>query len=174
MALSTVQHTRLLFAAVGVAQGILYYISLQLKSSSPWMNTWLAALCAGVTVAGLSVQYGWTGQGHRRLRALALGLGVLFAAITFWVMVQIPTAAGLFDGDDMRVSTWAVAGSLTLYILMPFLQIVQRTGRPYFPYGDLFQYSWDNLLIGLTAAVFTGAMACTDSIHLHHYIKNGK
>lgn len=156
MALSTVQNTRLLLAGVGVEQGIIYYVSLQLKSSSSWRNTCLAALCVLVTVAGLSVQYGWTGQAYRRLLSLALGLGLLFAAITFWVGVQMPGDAALFSGDEMRAFTWAATGSMALYILMPFLQIVQRTGRPFFLYGDLFQHSWNNLFIGLIAAVFAG------------------
>lgn len=156
MALLTVQHTRLLLAGVGMAQGIIYYVNWQVQSSVSWRHPFLKALCVLVTVAGLSVQYGWTGQAHRRLLSLALGLGMLFAAITFWVRVQIPAETVLLSGDEMRLFTWAVAGSITLYILMPFVQIVQRTGRPFFPYGDLFQHSWNNLFIALIAAVFTG------------------
>lgn len=87
-------------------------------------------------------------------------VGGIFAAFfvlaTLWVWWQRPGEGTLFQGDSFRLPTLAVASLLSLYILLPFIQIFQESGRPIFPYSELFCHSWNNFFIAAIGFLFAG------------------
>jgi len=150
------QVDRLTLAALGFLQGLAYWLAYRFWPGEPRARAGVVALLYFVTVAGLIVQFAWTGRNRLRLAVLSVALAALFAAVALWVWWQIPGQNAPFAGDDFRKWTWATGAAIALYILLPFIQIFQRSDRASFPYPELFQHSWNNVFIGLIAELFAG------------------
>ena len=78
--------------------------------------------------------------------------------VTAVVWGHLPASDAAFQGDGQRAFGWSLGAFAFLYVVTPFSQIFQRTGRARFPYPDLFEHSWNNFFVGLVAAAFTGAV----------------
>src|SRR5438034_2645150 len=150
------QADRLTLAAIGFLQGLTYWLAYRFWPSEPTARACVVALLYFVTVSGLIVQLSWTGRDRARITVASAGIAVLFAAVALWVWWQIPDKNAPFKGDDFRAWTWMTGATIALYILLPFVQIFQRSGRASFPYTELFHHSWNNFFIGLIAELFAG------------------
>ena len=141
---------RLLFASVGLAQGWVYW-RLAGRSSREALSSLLIGVFVSTVV--VVVQFAWTGRHVTRLLALACALAAPLTAVTWWVM------AAAYDphhshGTGYRMFSWAIASPLIVYVLLPFIQVIQEGGRFRFPYPDLFRHSWDNFFIAFVASTF--------------------
>ena len=137
---------RLLLAAVGLAQGYVYW---RLTFGDARDGVWPMVIASLVTTVALTVQYAWDGRHAARLLAGVVALAVPLTTVTWWVWAQLPG-----HGDEYRVGTWSVAYGVALYVLMPFVQLFQANGRLHFPYPGLFRHSWNNFFIGFVAWTF--------------------
>lgn len=155
--LSSGQTTRVVLAATGLVQGFVYFLAHEFWPDGPAGRALLAAAIFFVTVAAATVFLAWTGSDTKRLAALGLGIPAVFGLVTFWVWQQIPVGEALYQGDDARAPTWIMGTALAVYVLLPFIQIYQRSGRPAFPYPDLFRHSWNNFFIVAIGAFLAGA-----------------
>jgi hypothetical protein len=145
---------RLLLAAVGLAQGTAYWLLVRHAPSSQAAAAWWMVGVSVVTTWACIAEFAGT-RGHpARLHVAVLALASLFALVTYWVGRQLP-AFGMPAGDTLRVWTWAITYWIALYVLMPFVQIFQDSGRFRFPYTVLFRHSWNNFFIAFVAATFT-------------------
>lgn len=150
------QSQRIALAAVGFVQGVILWRLSEWGPRTPTIAALLTAAAVVTLVAGLTLQFAWTGERHARLIAIAAALAGVFGAIGWWVWIQVPEKTITYAGDAFRQGTFAPAAFLALYVLTPFLQIFQATGRARFPYVDLFRHSWNNVFIGTLAGLFTG------------------
>src|SRR5688572_15285913 len=150
------QVDRLTLAAIGFVQGLTYWLAYRFWPGEPTAQACVVALLYFVTVAGLIVQFAWTGRDRYRMTIPSVGIAALFAAVALWVWWQIPDKNAPFKGDSFRAWTWTTGANIALYILLPFVQIFQRSGRASFPYTELFHYSWNNVFIGLIGGLFAG------------------
>lgn len=144
--------------ALGALQGAALWALKEQWPSEPAVVAAFVAAAFFVVTAGLVVHMAGTGSHHGRLALLALGVGVLFAATSFWVGRQVPQADVAWSGDDARVGTWIAASVIALYVLGPFLQIFQASGRARFPYADLYRHSWNNFFIVSLGVVLAMAL----------------
>lgn len=124
-----------------------------------WENTQpLASILVGfsffVVASSLVHHFARNPESGRRLIAVALGAGVLFGSIGLYVGARLPPKLVAYDGDAGRLFSWIFLSSVALFILMPFIQIYDRSGRARFAYRDLFKLSWNNFLIGALGALF--------------------
>lgn len=152
---------RLTLALIGALQGLAIWLLTDYWPESGRSRAWLLGLLFFIVVQGLIVHFAWTGRDQRRLWTLASAAALPFALIAWWVGLQLPSPAEqelLGRGDELRVYTWITATSLSLYIAMPFLQIVQRNGRFEFPYPALCEHAWSNQHIGLLASGFVAVL----------------
>src|SRR5688572_11267839 len=148
---------RPLLAALGALHGLALWL-LANQWPEAWAPSARAAAATFVCVLGLVVHFAWTGADRARLLALALGVGALYAAISWWIGWQIPGPGAPFHGDEARWGSWTLCGGLSLFALGPFLQIYERTGALHFPYTELFSNAWGNLFVTALAGVFLGAL----------------
>lgn len=139
---------RVLFAAVGLVQGVAYW-----WLGSPVFGEWMPSLVllTLVTTTVVTIQYAWDGRHVGRLLTAAAALATPTTLVAWWVLWQATGDAG----DNSRVGTWSVGYWVTLYVLMPFAQVWVASGGRRFPYPDLFRHSWNNFFIGFVACTFT-------------------
>jgi len=150
--------TRLLFAAIGAAEGAVWWWVHPFGVETPGART--ARFCGlfFATSAALVARFTWTGAELARWAALSLGFGALVALVTLQVWSELPAADVAYEGDGSRIGAWALGAFVLLYVAVPFAQIFQRSGRLRFPYPPLFEHSWGNLFIGLVAVLFVQAV----------------
>ena len=150
---------RHIMAAVGGLWGLALWL---LNESWPEQTVWIAATLAAalyfVSVSGLVVHRVRTGRDRGRLVGSAIAIGTAFGAIAFWTGWQLPPEGVEYHGDDARVVTWAFAAGIAIYILVPFVQIFQRTGHLRFPYEELYHRSWNNFFVASLGLVYTAAL----------------
>ncbi|NNL67009.1 MAG: DUF4153 domain-containing protein [Myxococcales bacterium] len=149
---------RATLALVGAAQGLALWLLVEQWPEAHAARAAAAALLTFLAVSTLVFHFAWTGRERGRLIALAVGVGAVYAAVAGWVGWQVPVDPALHRGDEQRVFTWSLALLVTLYVLGPFLQIFQRTGRLHFPYQDLFLHGWNNFFIALVGQLFVSAL----------------
>ncbi len=147
---------RLTLAGIGLLQGVVFWIAYDLWPAEPRAAAWSASLVALVAVFGLVVQFAWTGARRSRLLVTASAVAVPFALVTLWVWWQLPGKDAPYQGDPFRQGTFVAASVVALYVLMPFVQVFQESGRPWFPYADLYRHSWNNLFVAAIAYLFAG------------------
>jgi hypothetical protein len=145
---------RLAFALIGLVQGIVFWYAHEYSPEAGAGRALVMAAAFFAGAAGLVAHVVWTGSSPSRLAAIALGLGALVAALTWWVFAQVPAPGARYEGDAFRIFTWSCAAFLTLYVLVPFAQIFQRTGRFEFPYRDLSFHAWTNFFVGVMGAIY--------------------
>ncbi len=149
---------RIGLAVVGAVQGCAVWLLVE-----GWPEAHAArAVCVGVltfvAVSAAVLHFAWTGERIVRLLVLAAATGVAYALVATWVGLGIAPEGAVSRAGDNRILTWIHASLVTVYVLGPFLQIYQRSGRLTFPYDDLFLHSWNNFFVALVAALFTGAL----------------
>jgi hypothetical protein len=149
---------RLLLAGIGAAQGVAFWILVEHWPEAPRTAAICVAVLTFLAVSATIWHFAWTGRDEGRLLRLAAGAGALFGAVGLWVGWQLPRPGEAFEGDAARGFTWIGASLACLYVLGPFFQIHQRTGRLRFPYPALFLHSWNNFFIGAVALAFVGAL----------------
>lgn len=138
---------RLFLAAAGLLQGFTAWMIVHIDPHAPLEKALWFSLLAWVLSSGLLFQFASAGTEHPRLSVMAIGLGIPFALLTYHVVGQLPPSGSPYEGDEYRIGTWSVAAILALYILLPYLQIFQRSGRLIFPYPELYRHSWNNFFL---------------------------
>ena len=152
MSPTTVKVNRLVLAGIGLLQGAIFWATSGKPDATPQATLWACAIATG-----LAAQFIWTGRHIIRWSVLSGTLGAVASAVSFWVFDgRLSEVNGLIQE---RVQTWAPAAFVMLYVLVPFAQIGQRSGRFGFPYLQLFTHSWNNFFVGLIGATFLGAFA---------------
>ena len=151
-------HERIVLAGVGAAQGIAFWLLIENWPKERGVGALFAGLLTFLSVATVVSHFAWTGRSYGRLLALACGTAGVYSAVAFWVGRQLPSAGDAFQGDDQRVFTWIATSLTTLYVLGPFLQIYQASGRRRFPYQALFLHSWNNFFVALVGLLFVGSL----------------
>jgi hypothetical protein len=146
---------RLFLAAAGAAHGLAIWLLVDSWPDDHGARAAAVSLLTFLAVTALVMHFAWTGEARGRLAALTVGTGLVYAAVAGWVGWSLPDGPG--RGAD-RVGTWFLTSLATLYVLGPFLQIHQRTGRLHFPYRDLFLHGWNNFFVALVGLLFVGAL----------------
>ena len=147
---------RVFLAIVGLFQGLAIWMVIRIEPQEPLEKAVCFGLLAWILSSGLLFQFASTGNDHRRLSAVVTGLGVPFALLTYHVVGQLPPNEAPGEGDVQRVATWCVASLLALYILLPYLQIYQRSGVAAFPYQELYRHSWNNFFLAVLGWFYVG------------------
>jgi len=147
---------RLILAGIGLLQGVTAWLVVRIEPQEPIEKSFLFGLLAWVLSSGLLYQFASSGRERMRLTTVVTSLGLPFSVFTFYVVLQLPPKGSTYEGDDFRLITWSIAATLALYIILPYLQIFQRKGRPIFPYPDLYRHSWNNFFLGGLAWFYTG------------------
>jgi hypothetical protein len=145
-------------AAVGGLQGFALWLIYDGWPSQPGAAATFLAASTFVLVSALVVHFARTAQHTARLVALGGLTGLAFAAVSLWVGWQRVAEGAPMEGDDLRLATWRLAGTIALYALGPFVQILQATGRREFPYAELYRHSWNNFFVAALGGLFTGAL----------------
>jgi len=138
---------RIFLAIVGLLQGLATWSVLRIDPQEPLSRALCFGLLAWVLSSGLLLQFASSGTEYRRLSGVVLGLGIPFVLFTYHIVIQLPPNGSSYEGDGERVTTWCVAATLALYILLPYLQIYQRSGKVAFPYQELYRHSWNNFFL---------------------------
>jgi len=155
--LSASNATRLALAGTGLVQGFVYYLAYEFWPEDPTAIALTVAPVFFVSITAIVIHLSWTGADLKRLAIVASAVAASFAVLAFWVWRQIPVSDTSYQWDDSRAPTLIAGTALALYVLLPFLQIYQKSGRRDYPYPDLFQYSWNNFYILGIGALLTGA-----------------
>lgn len=143
---------RLVLAAIGLVQGVGFYV----LSEAYWSShaPWLMAATAFCLVAPSTFQLTF-GLGPLRRAALAsLGFAALMAGLADWMDWRIGWDGT--PGFDGHRTVFFAALPLIAYIGWAFLQTWAETGERRFPYASLFRFAWSNVLIAAVAAAFLG------------------
>lgn len=143
MQLTRENSDRLVLSAVGTVLGLAFWLVTAKAKDSPLA----AAALTGLLAAGTIAQLAWTGRNLARLLPWAVAVGLALALPALWVYGQLPPGAQARAGDEFRATTFPLAAWIALYVAIPFVQIVQETGRARFSYGDLFRHAWNNLFV---------------------------
>jgi len=143
--------------ALGALQGLALWLLTKGWPDEPRWAAVSAATLYFICAGGLVLHLARSGRDTGRLVGLAIGVGAAFGAIALWIGWQLPPDGVDFDGDDARIFSWAVGASVAIFVLGPFVQIYQRTGRARFPYPELYRFSWNNFFIASLAGVYLGA-----------------
>ena len=154
--LSASQKTRLVLTGTGLVQGFVYFLAHEFWPDNPTAVAWTVASVFFVSVAAVIIHLSWTGRDIARLVGIASVIPAIFAILAFWVWRQIPVSDTPYQWDDSRAPTLIAGAAVALYVLLPFLQIYQKSGRREYPYTDLFQYGWNNFYILGIGALLTG------------------
>ncbi len=145
-------------AIVGGAQGLALWLLTESWPEGVVWRAWATGALYFIVASGLVLHFARSGHARARLLVLAAATGLAFGAVAVWVGLQLPPEGARSGGDDQRVMTWALGAPIALYVLGPFLQVFQATGRARFPYPDLYRFSWNNFFIAVLGLVYTGAL----------------
>lgn len=149
---------RLFLAAAGGAHGLAIWLLLESWPDSHTARAVAVSALTFLAVTAAVLHFAWTGRDPRRLAALAVGTGVIYAAVAGWVGGAMPVDHSVNPNSEERGVVWFATSVATLYVLGPFLQIYQHTGRVHFPYRDLFLHGWNNYFVALVGGLFVGAL----------------
>src|SRR5262249_1829590 len=152
---SSTSRERILLSVVGLVQGIVVWLIIRTTFESGERPPY-DALLTFVLCSGILFQFASSTSAYRRLAFWVLTIAVPFALVTYHVERLLPLIPYHYRGDDFRVRTWIIAGGLAVYTMLPYLQIYQRTGKPIFPYSDLYQHSWNNFFVAALGWFYTG------------------
>jgi hypothetical protein len=145
--LSPNHKTRLVLAGTGLVQGFVYFLASEFWPEDPTAMAITVAPVFFVSVAAVIVHLSWTGSAISRLATIASLVSAVFAILAFWVWRQIPADGAPYMLHDARSATLIMGTAMAVYILSPFIQIYQQSGRRNYPYVELFQHSWNNFYI---------------------------
>ncbi len=155
----SVARGRVVMLLVALVQGVALYGLHRALDAERWPATdprWLFPLYAIFTVVPLVLHLD---PSHLRDRLFLRGVGALAAllaalgAYAGWTVV--PSLRWRHSGIVLALS-FSVAA--LWWILTPFLETSVRSGRPRAapPYAELFEAGWQNTLVVVQAALFTG------------------
>lgn len=153
---SPANRERFFLAIAGCLQGLAAWIIIRIDPKEPLDQALFFSILAWFVSSGLLFQFASTGVNHRRLAGIVTLLGIPFSLVTYHVIAQMPPHGFGHNGDGYRVATWCGAAILSLYIILPYLQIYQHTGRLVFPYSDLYRHSWNNFFLAVLGGFYTG------------------
>lgn len=146
-------------AALGALQGLaLWALTDNWPEEAPRLRALFTGAVFWIVASALVLHMARTEGQRLRLVLLAAAVGLVFGAVALWVAWQLPGGDVPFQGDDGRVTSWVVASAIALYVLGPFLQVYQETGRLRFPYPDLYRHSWNNFFIASLGGLFALAL----------------
>jgi hypothetical protein len=149
--------TRLVLAAVGLIQGLVYYLAHEFWPDTTTPRALIAAALFFTTGLALTNLLAWTGKDVKRLLFVGSVAPLIFALAALWVWLQIPTGDVPYRDDSVRLPTSIFSAILSLSILLPGIQVFQATGSRSFPYAELFRRYWDNIFVMMTAGFVMGA-----------------
>ncbi len=155
--LSASQTTRLVLVSAGLVQGLVYFLAHELWPEDPVTKALLVAPVFFVSVAAVIVHLAWTGRDITRLATLAAVIPASFAILGFLVWSQVPAEDAPYQLDESRIPMSIAATALAVYVLLPFVQIYQKSGQRVYRYAELFHHSWTNLYILAIAGAVTWA-----------------
>ena len=149
--------TRSAMALIGGLQGLALY-ALRVHSPEGPAQAPFFALVFFIIAAAAVGHFARSGANAARLCVLAAVSGLLFGVVAYGIAAQLPPPDAAFSGDRSRLWTWWVGAALALFVLGPFVQILQTTGRFRFPYGELYRHAWNNFFVAVLAAIFNTAL----------------
>lgn len=149
------QITRILFPAMGLAEGVAWWLVDPFHLESLESARLGISVLVAVSAASLTARFTFDGIAPIRWASVALGIGILLGCVTWGVLAQLPPPDAPYHGDHLRVAAWMLAASAFFYVMLPFAQVFQAQGRLRFPYADLFEHSWNNFFVGSLAGLFT-------------------
>ncbi len=149
---------RVSLAAIGAAQGFAVWLLAESWPEAHAARAIFVGILTFLVTSAAVLHFAWTSEHVVRLLALAAATGMVYGLIATWVGGGLADDNAVSDAGGERVTTWILASVVTLYVLGPFLQIHQRTGRRVFAYEDLFLHSWNNFFVALIGALFAGAL----------------
>lgn len=145
-------------AAAGGAQGLAIWTIVETWPGTQAAHAAALSALTLIAVAAVVFHFTWTPAARARALWLSFGVGAVYALVAAWIGWSLPVQDAAAHGDNERGATWFATSLVTLYVLGPFVQIYQRTGRTAFPYRDLFLNGWNNLFIAVVGALFVGAI----------------
>jgi len=151
------RRTRLTLAAVGLVQGLVYYLAHEFWPEDPTAAALTVAPVFFVSVAAVIIHLSWTGSDLKRLATLTAVCAAVFAILAFWVWLQLPGEGAPYRGDDERMPTLIMGTAMAVYVLLPFIQVYQVSGKREYRYVDLFHYSWNNFYILAIGGLLVGS-----------------
>lgn len=149
--------TRLVLAAVGLVQGLVYYLAHEFWPEDPTAAALTVAPVFFVSVAAVIIHLSWTGSSLRRLATITAAVAAVFSILALWVWLQLPGDGALYQSDDERMPTLIMGTAMAVYVLLPFIQIYQKSGKREYHYVDLFHYSWNNFYILAIGGLLVGS-----------------
>ena len=149
--------TRLVLAAVGLVQGLVYYLAHEFWPDTTTPRALVAAALFFTTGLSLTNHLAWTGKDIKRLLFVGSVAPLVFALVALWVWLQVPTEDVPYRSDALRLPGSLFSAILSLFILLPGIQVFQATGSRSFPYTELFRRYWDNIFVLMTAGFVMGA-----------------
>ena len=155
IALSFDRRVRLL-VLIGLLQGaLLFWIYKLLEhkvwpaTDAVWVMTWYTLALSIPLALQLMVEHLWEPKAWR----FAANLTALLFALSWYTGRAIfPEKGTEAFGNE---AYFGLTVSILWYVSLPFAQTWLKNGRFEFPYPDLFDYSWNNILTILTAGTFT-------------------
>lgn len=149
---------RIRLAAIGAVQGLAVWALVDDWPEGHLLRAVFVGLLTFLAVSAAVFHFAWTGDRLRRLVTTAVATGLVYGLVATWIGLGLPGPESAAPSGDARVASWVVALVVTLYVLGPFVQIHQRSGRLRFPYPDLFLHAWNNFFVALVGGLFTGAL----------------
>ena len=149
---------RLGLAAAGALHGLAIWLLVETWPESHGLRAMAVSGLTFLSVTAVVLHFAWTGAERGRLAAITVATGLVYGAVAGWVGWTMPVVERLSPSAAERGLLWFNTSLLTLYVLGPFLQIFQRSGRLRFPYSDLFLHGWNNFFVALVGGLFVGAL----------------
>ncbi|MDO8729767.1 MAG: DUF4153 domain-containing protein [Candidatus Omnitrophota bacterium] len=150
--------TRLL-VLIGFLQGSLLFWMHKLLEWHAWPSTKPSVLITWYTLVfavPLALQLMADHLVESRAWKFAAGLAGTLAVLSVY------TARTVFPGSGTSPDAFFESGAyfiptvvLAWYVVLPFAQAWLKNKQARFPYPDLFQFSWNNILVILTAGFYT-------------------
>ncbi len=130
----------------------------QLLKSHAWPATEPPLLIAWYTLTIgvlLALQLVGDRLSEPRTWRFAGGLAAVLLALGLYTGRTVYPGEAVEEAFFLAAAYFGVTVALAWYITLPFAQTWLKNGRAHFPYPDLFQFSWNNILTIQTAGVYT-------------------
>jgi len=157
VALSEHMRTRITLAAVGLVQGLIYYLAYEFWPDGAHSRAIVVATVFFVSGFVLIFQLSWAGKNVKRELVVTSVAPLVFAFVAFWVWQQIPVGDVPYRSDDERAPSWIAGAIAILFLVTPFIQIFIKTGRRAYPYEELLHGIWNNAVRVAIGGVVIGA-----------------
>jgi hypothetical protein len=142
---------------IAVVQGwLLYGLHYAIEHKTwPWTDpSWLLALYAIAVLVPVTLEILFTRLRHWLPWALSGVIALLAIGLALYTH-QVAGGGGVDSLHGASVCALYAALFIAWFIALPFVQTYARRGR-WASYPDLFEFSWQNVLLLAEAALFTG------------------